>query len=97
MNLYQALKPLDKTKMKLNKRNAGIGSGAMKIVYAFLGVAILMQAAAVAFPTMTSAGTTLQSSGVSFATFFGSGGLLFVIISVGLLASIIKQSGMGGK
>ena len=81
--------------MKLQKRTANISSAGLKAGYALLGVAVLMEIAAAVFPTTTSAGASLQSSGVSLASFFGSGGVLFLIISVAIFVNVLKTAGAG--
>lgn len=66
-----------------------IGSLANKWIYGIIGAVVLFTLVAELYPTMTTAGDSLNSSGIPFGTFFATGGLTYILLGVALLLVVV--------
>lgn len=60
-------------------------------IYLIIGVVVLFTVVAQLYPTLVTAGDSLNASGIPLGTFFASGGLIFLLLAVGLLILIVKS------
>jgi hypothetical protein len=69
-----------------------LGKVAMNVVYGFIGVVLVLTLAASLMPTLINASTILGAvSGMPLAGLF-TGGIITMIVVVGLIIAVIKQS-----
>jgi hypothetical protein len=60
-------------------------------VIAIIGLILIFQLIAGFFPSLTTAGTTLNSSGFPFASFFVSGGVAWYLLGAALILLVVKM------
>ena len=82
----------DNHKMGLIKFN-NPSAIAIGIIMLVVGVQILVQV----LPTLITAFTNLSGvANLSFASFFGTGGVVLILLSVAVLVGVFKMLGFGG-
>lgn len=69
-----------------------------KVIVAFVSLIVLFTLYAALVPEGITAGNALNSTaGFSFGSFFASGGIVWILISVGLLLVVLKTFKVSGK
>lgn len=60
-----------------------------KLIGAIVGIIVLVTVVAALYPTGTTAGTTLNTSGFPLATLFTAGGAVWVIIAAAMVLGVL--------
>lgn len=70
-----------------------------KYIYILVGVMILFQVLAIMYPTASASGTTLNESGFPLGELFVAGGVIWIILSAGVLLFLVGKlmAKSGGK
>lgn len=80
--------------MMQNKKglnSAGIGNYAMIAIMAVIGIVVLLQVLAALFPTLITAGTTLNSSGFPLGNLFVRGGAVWYILAAFAIIAVVSM------
>jgi hypothetical protein len=62
----------------------------------FILVTVLFESVGTLFPTLQTAGNTLNASGMPLGSFFASGGVVYLLMAAGLIILIVRTF-MTGK
>ena len=80
--------------MKLKKGSFNLGSDAMKVVYGFLGIVLLLLLSAELLPVLMDAIASIGAiPDLPLAGLFTAGGVIVMIIVIVIVVAVIKNSG----
>jgi len=79
------------------KKGFNIGGLVNTAITAIIGITVLLLLYANLVPTAQTAGQNLTDSGLPLGSLFGSSGLIFILVMVGLLLLAVKMFVPSGK
>jgi hypothetical protein len=80
--------------MKFQKKGIALGGTAMKVVYGFLGIVLLLLLAKELLPIVQDAVAGIGNlSGLPLAGLFTAGGVIVMIIVIVIIVAVIRNAG----
>jgi hypothetical protein len=80
--------------MKLQRKGVNLGNNAMKVVYGFLGIVLLLLLSAELLPEAQTAVESIGNiSDLPLAGLFTAGGVVVMIIVIIIIVAVIRNAG----